>query len=181
VAPFSAPVNGLNTYTRREAIRGGFNKYWHSEHVFNIRQVLGHSILSPPKCPSPTLYKCSLTVDQKRSHGVAALAPRRRCLQPQGLLPVTAAYKQRSALSETRSPVQSRRFARRRVKEALSSIWSAIRLSITFHYYDAARWQVSIAPMRTVHIDAYSRKGASGLYYLNLGTLLPAPSRDEFD
>ena len=138
----------------------------------HARQVLGHLILSLPRCPSRASYKCSSMVNQeRRRRGAVAPALRRRCPPLQSLLLVTAAYKQRFASSETRNSVQLRRFARNHAVVISSSIWSAIKLSTLFCRSDPA--QVSTAPMRTVHVDASSRKGALGLSCLTSAFSMP--------
>jgi len=162
-------------YTKHDPIRGGFNMYSPLTGLSHTRQGLGHLILSLPRCPSQDLYRCSSMVNQKRRRRRSAVAPapRRRCLPLQSLLPATAAYKQSSAFSESRKSLQLRRFARSRAVVVSCSIWSAIKMSIIFCRSDSA--QVSTAPMRTVHVDAYSRKGALGLSYLTSGFLYASP------
>ena len=170
--PFSAPINGLHMYTKHDPIRGELNGFSPLIEFSHARQVLGHLILLPSRCPSRASYKCSSMVNQeRRRRGSVAPAPRRRRLPLQSLLLVTAAYKQSSASSETRNSVQLRGFARSRAVVISSSIWSAIKLSILFCRSDPV--QVSTAPMRTVHVDAYSRKGALGLSYLTSAFSMP--------
>lgn len=116
-------------YTKRDSIRGGFNKHHHRERskYSNTRQVLGHSIPWFPRCLRRILYKCSLTVG-KRSAAVVFAAQRRRHPPLPCSAPAMATYMQQSALSESQLSVRLRRFTRRRAEATFSSMWSVYSL-----------------------------------------------------
>jgi hypothetical protein len=63
--------------------------------------------------------------------------------------------------------------ARSRAGVISPSMWSVIKSFTRFRCSDPA--QVSTAPMRTLHVDAYSRKGVLGLSYLITGFLYFPP------
>jgi len=129
VAPFSAPVNGLNMYTRREAIRGSWS-------------------LDPlaPQVPEPNLVQMFLDGRPKkkswcrRSRSTKAVPPTARLASRHGSIQATFRV---VGDSFTRSIATVRAETRK----------GSIVLDL-----------VSIAPMRTVHIDAYSRKGSITLF-----------------
>ena len=61
VAPFRPPVNGLQMYTKQEAIRGDFNKYWHRE-LSGAQYQIGSWSLDPmaPQVPAQDLVQMVL-------------------------------------------------------------------------------------------------------------------------
>jgi hypothetical protein len=60
VVPFTTPINGLNMFTKSDAIRGGFNGYYH--HDMALIYQTGSWSLDPlaPQVPAPNLVQTSL-------------------------------------------------------------------------------------------------------------------------